>query len=123
MFTNSAIPLIVVICYVAITAIKTTKINSKWYPLISCAIGAIIGAVFFLTVPDLIEAATLTAAIISGAVSGLAATGTNQVFKQLLKKAENGTLVVDENENKTEENKESQGVCKTNDTGGNGGEL
>ena len=32
----------------------------------------------------------LAAALISGAVSGLAATGTNQVFKQLMKAAENG---------------------------------
>ncbi len=121
MFTNSAIPMIVVICYVAITAIKTTKINSKWYPIISCAIGALVGALFFLILPDFIEAATLTAAIISGAVSGLAATGTNQVFKQLLQKAQDGTLVIDENEKKTEADKESNGVGKTNDTGGNGG--
>jgi len=86
----SAIPVIVVICYIAITAIKTTKINSKFYPLISCILGALLAAAMFFIFPEFIGAATLTAAIISGAVSGLAATGTNQVFKQLLKAAENG---------------------------------
>lgn len=33
-------------------------------------------------------------AAISGAVSGLAATGSNQVLKQLMKQAEEGTLTV-----------------------------
>ena len=90
MLNYSAIPVIVVICYVVVTAIKSTKINSKFYPLISCALGAFLAAAMFFILPDFIGAATLTAAIISGAVSGLAATGTNQVFKQLLKAAENG---------------------------------
>ena len=103
MLNYSAIPVIVVICYIAITAIKTTKINSKFYPLISCILGALLAAAMFFIFPEFIGAATLTAAIISGAVSGLAATGTNQVpvsglaatgtnqvFKQLLKAAENG---------------------------------
>lgn len=90
MLNYSAIPVIVVICYIAITAIKSTKINSKWYPLISCVLGAILAAAMFFVVPEFIGAASLTAAVISGAISGLAATGTNQVFKQLIKAAENG---------------------------------
>ena len=90
MLNYSAIPVIVVICYVVVTAIKSTKVNSKWYPLISCTLGALLAAAMFFILPEFIGAATLTAAIISGAVSGLAATGTNQVFKQLLKAAENG---------------------------------
>lgn len=36
-------------------------------------------------------------AIVSGAVSGLAATGSNQVLKQLMKQAEEGTLTVNTN--------------------------
>ena len=90
MLNYSAIPVIVVICYVVVTAIKSTKINSKFYPLISCILGALLAAAMFFILPDFIGAASLTAAIISGAVSGLAATGTNQLFKQLLKAAENG---------------------------------
>lgn len=90
MLNYSAIPVIVVICYMVITAIKSTKIEGKWFPLISCALGAIIAAGMFYVLPEFIEAASLTAAVISGAVSGLAATGTNQAFKQLMKAAENG---------------------------------
>ena len=36
-------------------------------------------------------------AVISGAVSGLAATSSNQVLKQLMKSAEEGTLTVNTN--------------------------
>lgn len=90
MLNYSAIPVIVVICYVVITAIKATKIDGKWFPLISCALGALLAAGMFYAVPEFIGAASLTAAVISGAVSGLAATGTNQIFKQLMKAAENG---------------------------------
>ena len=32
MLNYPAIPIIVVICYIAITAIKSTKIDSRWYP-------------------------------------------------------------------------------------------
>lgn len=90
MVNYAIIPVIVVICYVVISAIKTTNINSKWFPLISCALGAALAIAMFYIVPDFVGAATLTAAIISGVVSGLAATGTNQVFKQLMKAAQNG---------------------------------
>lgn len=90
MVNYAIIPVIVVICYVVISAIKTTNINSKWFPLISCALGAALAVAMFYIVPDFVGAATPTAAIISGAVSGLAATGTNQVFKQLMKAAQNG---------------------------------
>ena len=80
MVNYAIIPVIVVICYVVISAIKTTNIKSKWFPLISCALGAVLAVAMFYIVPDFVGAATLTAAIISGAVSGLAATGTNHSF-------------------------------------------
>ncbi len=113
MMNYPAIPMIVVICYVLITAIKSTKIDSKWYPLISCGLGAVIAAACYFLLPEFIGAVSLTAAVISGAVSGLAATGTNQVFKQLLDSAENGTLTV-------QSSKENENVAKTDDTGGVG---
>lgn len=120
MLNYSAIPVIVVICYIAITAIKNTKISNKWYPLISCALGAITAVAMFYIVPSFISAASLVAAIISGAISGLAATGSNQVIKQLLKSAENGELVVNvEAENKAKASEENKNVNKTSDTGGN----
>ena len=47
MLNYSAIPVIVVICYVAITAIKQTKIDRRWLPLVSCALGALLAAAMF----------------------------------------------------------------------------
>lgn len=94
MLNYSTIPLIVVICYIAITAIKSTKIDGRWYPLISCGIGMLIGVAMFYITPEFIGATSIMVAIVSGGVSGLAATGSNQVLKQLMKSAEDGTLVV-----------------------------
>lgn len=95
MLNYTTIPVIVVICYIAITAIKSTKIESKWYPLISCGLGMLIGVAMHYIVPEFIGATSLVVAVISGGVSGLAATGSNQVLKQLMKSAEDGTLNVD----------------------------
>lgn len=95
MLNYTTIPVIVVICYIAITAIKSTKIESKWYPLISCGLGMLIGVAMHYIVPEFIGATSLIVAVISGGVSGLAATGSNQVLKQLMKSAEDGTLNVD----------------------------
>ncbi len=97
MLNYPAIPIIVVICYIAITAIKSTKIESRWYPIISCAIGMIAAVAMYYILPDFIGATSLVVAVISGGVSGLAATGSNQVLKQLLKSAEDGNLKVEEN--------------------------
>lgn len=101
MLNYTTIPVIVVICYIAITAIKSTKIESKWYPLISCGIGMLVGVAMHYIVPEFIGATSLIVAVISGGVSGLAATGSNQVLKQLMKSAEDGTLVVKTSENTT----------------------
>ncbi len=88
----TAIPIITVICYLLVTAIKGTRLDSRFYPLVSCAVGIICGGVMYAFFPELVPAGGLTAALISGAASGLAATGTNQVFKQLLKNAKDGNL-------------------------------
>lgn len=90
MLNYSTIPVIVVICYLLITAIKTTKIDGKWYPIISCFFGIGSAVAMYCIVPDFLGASSITVAIVSGAISGLAATGSHQVFKQLLKAAENG---------------------------------
>lgn len=101
MLNYSTIPLIVVICYIVITAIKSTKIDSRWYPLISCGIGMLVGVAMFYITPEFIGATSIMVAIVSGGVSGLAATGSNQVLKQLMKSAEDGTLVVNTSDNTT----------------------
>jgi hypothetical protein len=92
MFNYSSIPIIVVFCYVVVTALKATNIHSRWYPLISCALGAGCAVCLSFFAPDFVGTTSTTVAIISGGFSGLAATGTDQVFKQLMKAAKDGNI-------------------------------
>lgn len=76
---------ITVICYLAALAIKETPLANKWLPSICGAFGAILGLVaYFIGVPDFPATDALTALAV-GIVSGLAATGIDQVIKQATK--------------------------------------
>lgn len=80
-----ALPAIVVICYligVACKAIGNGKID-KFIPIICGVSGAILGVVMFMTIPDYIAAENWAVAVATGIVSGFAATGVNQIYKQL----------------------------------------
>jgi len=57
----------------------------RFIPLISALLGAVCGVVSFYAVPGVIETQNILVAIVTGAASGLSATGTNQVVKQLTK--------------------------------------
>ena len=71
------------ICYLAGQVVKATGIDNKWIPVICGVLGAILGPVALFTgVPDFPATDSLTAVAV-GIVSGLAATGINQVGKQL----------------------------------------
>ena len=63
----------------------------RFIPLIALVLGAICGVVAFYCVPGVMETENLLVAIILGASSGLSATGTNQVAKQLTKTAKEDT--------------------------------
>lgn len=76
---------ITVICYVICEAVKCTSLKSNWLPVIAGVAGAILGVVGFYVVPGF-PAESILAAIAVGIVSGIAATGCNQVFKQLVVK-------------------------------------
>lgn len=73
---------ITVICYLAAMACKATAIDNKWLPVICGALGGILGVVGMYIIPDY-PATDYINAIAIGIVSGLAATGVNQVVKQL----------------------------------------
>lgn len=79
-FTSVAV--LTVICYLVAAIIKTTPLNSKWLPVICGAMGGVLGVVAMYIMPDY-PAEDLLTAIAVGIASGLAATGTNQIFKQL----------------------------------------
>lgn len=63
--------------------VKQSPINDKWIPSICGLAGILLGVVAYVThVPDFPADHWLTAAAV-GVSSGLAATGMNEVFKQL----------------------------------------
>lgn len=75
---------ITVICYLAAMAVKATEVDNKWLPVICGVIGAVLGVVGMFYMPDF-PAADVVNAVAIGIVSGLAATGADQVYKQLMK--------------------------------------
>ena len=82
-FGIASVAAITVICYLAGQVVKSTGIVNKWIPVICGVLGAILGPVALFTgVPDFPATDSLTAVAV-GIVSGLAATGINQVGKQL----------------------------------------
>lgn len=87
----ATIPAIAAIVYTIIDIVKTavggTEKFKRFIPLISCALGAIIGIVTYFCVPGVMETQNVLVAIVLGAASGLSATGTNQAVKQLTGKA------------------------------------
>lgn len=88
MFNEIAtIPALAAIVYTIIDITKTALGGDekfrRFIPLIACVLGAVCGVVAFYCVPGVMETENLLVAIILGASSGLSATGTNQVAKQL----------------------------------------
>ena len=81
-FGIASVAAVTVICYLAAQLIKATPLDSKWLPVLCGVIGGILGIVGMLVMPDYPANDYLTATAV-GIVSGLAATGINQVYKQL----------------------------------------
>ena len=89
-FTEIAsIPALAAIVYTIIDIAKTAMGGDdkfkRFIPLIACVLGAICGVIAFYFVPGVFETENLLVAIVLGASSGLSATGTNQIAKQLTK--------------------------------------
>ena len=73
---------VTVLCYLAAQALKATTLDNKWLPVICGALGGILGVVAWRVMAGYPAEDILTAAAV-GVVSGLAATGVNQIGKQL----------------------------------------
>lgn len=80
-----AIPVITVICFLIAEAVKATALDNKWLPIICGVCGGALGVVALKVMPEFPAVDVLTAIAI-GIVSGLAATGAHQVYKQLSEK-------------------------------------
>lgn len=78
----TGIAAITVICYLAAECIKATALDNKWLPVICGVLGGALGIVAMLIMPDYPATDYITAVAV-GIVSGLAATGINQIGKQL----------------------------------------
>lgn len=83
-FGIAGVAAITVICYLIAQGVKATQINNKWLPVICGALGGILGVVGLMIMPDFPASDYMTSVAI-GIVSGLAATGANQIYKQLAK--------------------------------------
>ena len=79
-----SIPTIMVISYL-ITEIFKLFIKKKYLPVVAGVSGLILGIISFYLVPELIGNTNLLTSIAIGIVSGLAATGSNQILKQTRK--------------------------------------
>ena len=79
-----SIPTIMVISYL-ITEIFKLFSKKKYLPVVAGVSGLILGIISFYLVPELIGNTNLLTSIAIGIVSGLAATGSNQILKQIRK--------------------------------------
>ena len=79
---------ITVITYLMGMAVRASRMDNKWIPILCGLLGGLLGLVSFylLPIPDYPAGDPITAAAV-GIVSGLAATGLHQAAKQLSKEA------------------------------------
>lgn len=88
-YTFITVPVITSIVYAVIDIIKKATNNNekflRFIPLVAAVLGIICGVISFYFIPGVLETSNIFVAIVIGAASGLAATGTNQVVKQLTK--------------------------------------
>lgn len=85
----TSVAAITVIVFLICQIVKTTRLNNKWLPIIAGLSGAVLGLIGMKTMPGYPATDFLTA-IAVGIVSGLAATGVNQMYKQLTDKSGTG---------------------------------
>ena len=81
-FGIAGVAAITVIAYLIGSAVKATTLGNRWIPSICGTVGGILGVLAMRIMPDF-PATDYITAIAVGIVSGLAATGVNQIGKQL----------------------------------------
>lgn len=84
----TSVPIIVVCCYIIGEFYKLIFRNKtkayKFIPILMSVVGGVLGIVIFYTNPEMIfDAENVWIALGVGIVSGISATGTNQIIKQL----------------------------------------
>lgn len=87
MFEFATVAGITVICFLAAELVKATPLNDKWLPIFCGVLGACLGVLGWHVMPGF-PADNVINAIAVGISSGLAATGSHQIYKQLSKGGE-----------------------------------
>ena len=103
------VPIIVTITYLFLEIYKKVIARGREkflavIPLISLVIGGLLGVAIFYIEPSIIVAQNVWFALIVGMASGLSATGTNQIFKQLKKIGIDVKHAEDENKEDKQDN-------------------
>lgn len=80
----ASVAAITVIAFLAGQFVKATKLDNKFVPLICGVVGGVLGVVGLHVMPDF-PAADIITAIAVGIVSGLAATGINELYNHTIK--------------------------------------
>jgi hypothetical protein len=81
-FGIASVAAITVIAYLVGAACKaSSKVPDTWIPVICGVVGAVLGVAGLYLMPDF-PAADIVNALAVGIVSGFAATGINQIYKQ-----------------------------------------
>ncbi len=78
----ASVAAITVIAYLIGEVVKATGLDNKWIPVICGVCGGALGVVGMMIMPEF-PATDYIPAVAVGIVSGLAATGANQIVKQL----------------------------------------
>jgi hypothetical protein len=94
------VPLIITCCYVIAEIWKLIFCRHRglyrFIPMLTVACGGALGALIYLTCPEMIfNASNVYIAIGCGMASGASATGANQILKQLIKGAQPSTDATD----------------------------
>ena len=88
-FKFAVIPAIAVMTWFICLLIKTfcpIKKMEDYIPCIAGTLGIVLAIAIYLTAPDIIPASDWPTVVCIGIASGLAATGANEIYKQLTKK-------------------------------------
>ena len=84
-FGIAGVAAITVIAYLVGLLVKASELDNKWIPITCGLTGAVLGVVGMFIMPDFPATDYITAVAV-GIVSGLAATGTDQMVKKLSNK-------------------------------------
>lgn len=81
-FGMASVAAITVIAYCAGLTVKAGAVSNKWIPIICAVVGGVLGVAGLFVMPDFPAGDVITACAV-GIVSGLAATGVDQMVRQM----------------------------------------